>query len=244
MSNAIQRLAAELRPRERILSEGNARSLSSCELLAVLLKTGCEACDVLELSRRVLSAFGTIAELQDSDCLSFTRKILDWNNNNPDKIIKGIGQVKMVELLAAFELARRGVPIRRRKAVESLDALASAFVQCLGLRPSQECFMIAPLDSENALLCKPQIVSTGCRYSVMADPREVYSRALRWGAESVVVAHNHLDGSVEPSEDDVVVTKRLCAAGRIVGVRLMDHLIVSEGSDFASLRELGCIEDG
>jgi len=102
--------------------------------------------------------------------------------------------------------------------------------------------MVIPLDSDNRVMRPPDRLTKGLHTAVMADAREVFARALRWGASSVVVAHNHPDDDTTPSKEDVVLTKRLVQAGQLLGIDLMDHLIVNSKCEFSSLAELKLFE--
>jgi DNA repair protein RadC len=108
MRNDFKSRANGLKPRERIESLGSAVSASAEELLAIILKTGAAGCDVMELSRRLIDAFGGIEELVRTDLNSLKAAVTDYNKRNPSRKILGLGRVKILELTAAFELARRG----------------------------------------------------------------------------------------------------------------------------------------
>lgn len=234
MANEFRSLSDEVKPRERILAAGCATDLPNHELLAVLLKTGAAGCDVMELARRLISAFGSLAEMVASDLASFRATVKNWNEAHPERRIFGFGQVKMVELLAAFEFVRRGCGGEARTQVDSLDDLAEMFCRCIKGEFGQEHFMVIPLDSDNRVMRPPELLTKGLHTAVMADAREVFSRALRWGADSVVVAHNHPDDDTTPSDEDIVLTKRLAQAGQLIGIDLMDHLIVNSKREFSS----------
>lgn len=240
MANDFKAMSDEVKPRERILAAGSASGLANYELLAVLLKTGCAGCDVMELSKRLISAFGTIGDMIKSDLLTFRTTVKRWNEQHPEKKIIGFGTVKMLELLAAFEFVRRGC-IDDRVEADSLDDLARMFMQKIGVATEQEQFLVIPLDSDNKVMRPPECIMKGLKSAVIADPREVFARALKWGATSVVVAHNHPDGDIEPSEEDIETTKRLSEAGRLLGVDLMDHLILNAKGEFSSMVEVGVI---
>lgn len=239
MSNEFKSLSDEVKPRERILAEGGASA--NYELLAVLLKTGAAGCDVMELSRRLISAFGSVSEMVKCDLLMFRETVKRWNVSHPEKRILGLGTVKMLELLAAFEFVRRGCGEDARTNVDSLDDLVKMFCDSIRGDFDQEHFMVVPLDSDNRVLRPPVCLAKGLHMSVVVDARELFARALRWYAASVVVAHNHPDGDTAPSEADVSLTKRLVEAGRLLGVEVMDHLIVNDRCEFSSLAELGLI---
>ena len=241
MANDFKAMADEVKPRERILAEGSASSLAGYELLAVLLKTGCAGCDVLELSRRLISAFGSIGAMIKSDLLTFRTTVERWNEAHPEKRIAGLGTVKMLELLAAFEFVRRGCAAERT-AVGSLDELAAMFAAKVGTAAEQEHFLVIPLDGDNRVMRPPECLMKGAKSAVIADPREVFARALKWGASSVVVAHNHPDGDLEPSAEDLVVTRRLAESGDLLGIELMDHLILNADGEYVSLAERGMLK--
>ncbi len=242
MPNDFKSLADEVKPRERILAAGNARRLSAAELLAVLLKTGTNGCDVMELSRRLISAFGSAHGMIRADLAEFRASVKMWNEQHPSKRIGGIGSAKTAELLAAFEFVRRGYD-NESESLSCLEDAAAMFFDVLGEGERQEVFMVLPLDSRNRPLRKPEIVTRGLAGKTAADAREVFSRALKWGAESIVVAHNHPDGDVNPSKADVKATHTLVAAGKTVGVELSDHLVLGERPTFTSMRELHVLND-
>ena len=236
MSNGFKMLADEVKPRERILAEGNARMLSTSELLAVLLKTGTSGCDVMELSQRLVSAFGSAHEMIRADLAEFRATMKRWNELHPTMRIQGVGSAKMAELLAAFEFVRRGYE-KCTGVLTCLEDAAAMFFDVLGEGESQESFMVLPLDSQNRPVKRPEVVTKGLAGKTAADAREIFSRALKWGAESVIVAHNHPGGNAEPSSDDVVATQALVAAGMTVGVELADHLVLGDRPTFTSMRE-------
>ena len=242
MANDFRLMSDEVKPRERILAAGSATALASYELLAVLLKTGVPGCDVLELSKRLLSAFGSVDTMVRCDLLSLQETITRWNEKHSDKTIAGLGPAKMAEMLAAFEFVRRGCVNVKRDEVESLDDVVKMLVQTLGAFTEQEHFLVVPLDTDNKVMRPPECLTKGLKSAAIADPREVFTRALKWGASSVIVAHNHPDGDVSPSDEDVEVTKRLSDAGRLLGVDLMDHLIFNSKGEFVSMVESGVLE--
>lgn len=242
MPTGFKYLSDEVKPRERMLAAGDARGLAGYELLAILLKTGSSGCDVLELSRRLLSAFGSVETMIRSDLLSFTKTVADWNQSHPTRKIRGIGRVKTLELLAAFEFVRRGCRSADICDMQSIDDVAGLMFDTLGNDTTQEHFLIVPLDSRNKALRRPERITTGLQSAALADAREVFSRCLKWGAAAVVIAHNHPDGNVTPSAEDVALTHRLAEAGRIVGVEVADHLILGRCPLFTSMRDAGLME--
>ena len=243
MANDFRLMSDEVKPRERILAAGSATTLASYELLAVLLKTGAPGCDVLMLSKRLLSAFGSVDSMVKCDLLSLQETVAQWNKKHPDKEIVGLGPAKMAEMLAAFELVRRGCNCVRRDKVDTLDDVVGMLLQVLGTFTEQEHFLVVPLDTDNKVMRPPECLTKGLKSTAIADPREVFVRALKWGAASVIVAHNHPDGDIKPSDEDVEMTKRLADAGRLLGVDLIDHLIFNSRGEFISMVEEGVLEE-
>ena len=235
MGNDFKKRAAELKPRERIEQAGTAAVASAAELLAVIVKTGAAGCDVMELSRRLIDAFGGSGELVKADLNTLRSRIKAYNEENPNRRITGLGRVKTLQLAAAFELARRGYAARTAAGValaSSADA-AAVFRAAMGANAVKETFWALPLDVRNRPLSEPQVIAVGTLNGVSVHPRDVFSIAVRWNAHSVVVAHNHPSGSARPSKRDVELTWGLYGAGKMMGIALADHVIVTDKSHYS-----------
>jgi DNA repair protein RadC len=228
MRNDFKSRANGLKPRERIESLGSAASASAEELLAIILKTGAAGCDVMELSRRLIDAFGGIEELVRTDLNSLKAVVTDYNKRNPSRKILGLGRVKILELTAAFELARRGYGIKRNlnEPIVSVSVAAELFASVVRNDAEQECFLVLPLDGKKRPLAEPLIVALGTSNVVSIHPRDVFSVAVKWNASAVIVAHNHPSGNIEPSKEDMSLTQKLCEAGKVIGIPLVDHIII------------------
>jgi DNA repair protein RadC len=228
MGNDFKSRANGLKPRERIESLGSATSASAEELLAIILKTGAAGCDVMELSRRLIDAFGGIEELVRTDLNSLKAVVTDYNKRNPSRKISGLGRVKILELTAAFELARRGYGIKRNlnEPIVSVSVAAELFASVVRNDAEQECFLVLPLDGKKRPLAEPLIVALGTSNVVSIHPRDVFSVAVKWNASAVIVAHNHPSGNIEPSKEDMSLTQKLCEAGKVIGIPLVDHIII------------------
>jgi DNA repair protein RadC len=228
MRNDFKSRANGLKPRERIESLGSATSASAEELLAIILKTGAAGCDVMELSRRLIDAFGGIEELVRTDLNSLKAVVTDYNKRNPSRKILGLGRVKILELTAAFELARRGYGIKRNlnEPIVSVSVAAELFASVVRNDAEQECFLVLPLDGKKRPLAEPLIVALGTSNVVSIHPRDVFSVAVKWNASAVIVAHNHPSGNIEPSKEDMSLTQKLCEAGKVIGIPLVDHIII------------------
>jgi DNA repair protein RadC len=204
-------------PREKMLRTG-AEGLTNAELLAVVLGNGSRGKDVLALSEEVVQRLST---LEEEPCLdTFLR-------------IDGVGPGKGCRILASLEFSRRFLLSRRRLRIRTpKDALP-----VLGtLRASaQENFVVVTLDGNNQVI-KVHAVTVGLANQSQIHPRETFHPAVADRAVSILLAHNHPSGNLEPSESDLAATRRLVEVSKTLGIPILDHLIVSEGG-FLSLRE-------
>ena len=249
MASDFKKLSDKVKPREQLRDAVSPSELKAEALLAILLRTGSAGCNVLETAQRLLDAFGSVAELVKSDWRTLERNIRDYNKRHPERKIKGVGQLKMLELAAAFELVRRGYEIdgediRKIKIAKPEDAYR-IFCKAALTGEEQEGFFVLPLDTKNHPLCTvPLRVTYGLVDQAPAHPREVFKAAIRWGAQSVIVAHNHPSGDPTPGKDDILLTERLVEAGRLIGIPVVDHLILgvsasAGGRGFCSLKKMG-----
>lgn len=211
------------RPYERCLRYG-AKSLTDAELLAVIIRTGNSKENSTELAERILNLVPGRQGLKG--LLSLTDRQL--------KSLHGVGPVKTVQILCLAELSGR---IWKAKAAEKLDfsepsTIADYYMEELRHRPT-ECVMVIFLDSKKRFL-GDAIVSTGGLDETFMHPREVFRLALKYNAASIVLLHNHPSGDTSPSIADIVATKRICQAGKLLGISLNDHLIIGDGT-FLSL---------
>jgi len=203
----LKHLAVFERPREKIHQRG-AEVLSDEELLAVLLGSGNKSCDVMALSREVKKV---VDEANDSLCI--------------EKLcaISGIGTAKASLIVAALEFARRRIRpdgIQVRKASDVLPLL-----QHLALA-KQEHFVAVTLNGAHEVIAT-RVITVGLANTTQVHPREVFADAITDRACALIVAHNHPSGDLKPSEADKEVTKTLAAAGKILGISLLDHIIIS-----------------
>lgn len=244
--NNFSKRSSDLKPRELMERAENPSSVSDEALLAVLLKTGACGLDVVNLARRLLYAFGSLKSLLSSDWRTIENKIKDYNEANPSKKIRGIGHVKCLELAAAFELGRRWErlspeEIRQIKVVDSESAYR-VFKAMLNPADENENLLVLLLDSACRPLCEPIKTIRGNENSAVFSPKIIFKEAIRWGATAIIVAHNHPCGIVEPSTDDLNVTRDMVAIGGVVGIPLIDHLVIGDmfsnnGADFLSIRD-------
>ena len=246
MANDFKEMAAELKPREQMRRFASAADLRDEALLAILLRTGAPGCDVLELSRRLISAFGTLGEFVRADWRTLRARIREYNRTHPDRRILGIGSVKQMELAAAFELVRRGYETKpddvTRMHVGSGEDAYRVFRKVATMGDDKENFWVLPLDGRNHPLCEPIKLTRGTKDASVVDPSEAFRDAIRWGASGIVVAHNHPSGDPSPSEEDLELTRKLVAVGRLHAIPLLDHLVLGHGSNagkgYVSIRSL------
>lgn len=220
----------DLQPRERLMSEG-AGALSSAELFAILLNTGTSEKNVLELAEDVLLYAGGLEGMLGQSIKSLCT-------------IKGIGPAKATTLLAALEIARRILKLEQRKKHDVIDSAAAAAVALrVNLQTAeQEAFQVLYLDVKNRLLGTRELFR-GTVNGANVHPRDVFREAVKYNAVSVIVGHNHPSGDIRPSSADEALTRRLAEAGKIMGIPLLDHVIVSDWSseDYFSFKEKGLL---
>ena len=235
-------------PREHFREAGRATALTSEELLAILLKTGAPGCDVMELSRRLIAAFGGTGHLVKADLATLKAQIESYNKNHPEKRISGIGEAKRMELAAAFELVRREYSMKdddvRKVDVKRAEDRYRVFLRVLSPGDRQESFSVLPLDAKLHPLTEPIVVFRGTMDATTVHPREVFQEAIRWGAYAIMVAHNHPSGDPTPSAQDAELTRKLLEVSRIMAIPLLDHIIIgsvdsADGRGFVSMREEG-----
>lgn len=211
------------RPRERLIQHGPG-VLSTAELLAILLRTGRRGENALHLAHRVLQTCGGLAGLARTPTHELAR-------------IPGIGLAKAAQIQAALELGRRvaaATPGERPQVRSAHDAyLLLADMADL----EQETLRVLLLDTRGRVLAIPTIY-VGNVNTTLVRPAEIFREAIRRNAVSMIIAHNHPSGDSTPSPEDIALTRDLVAAGQLLGIRVLDHLIIGRGQ-YTSLREHG-----
>lgn len=225
----IADLPTSERPRERLMARGS-QQLTDAELLAILLGTGQGAgkLSAVGLGQLILQ---TLSQDQP-DPLSLLRDI-----TLPELTkIHGIGPAKAATILAAIELGKRVLRSRPPDftVVDSPEIAAAALGKDL-MWQEREHFAVLLLDVKHRLL-GTQVISIGTATETLAHPREIFREILRRGATRAIIAHNHPSGSLDPSEEDLHLTRQLLAIAQNLGVPLLDHLILGHG-DYRSLRQ-------
>ncbi|MEK3731412.1 MULTISPECIES: RadC family protein [Paenibacillus] len=212
------------RPRERMMRYG-ASALSHAELLAILLRTGTHRESAVHIAQRLLKEAGGIRQLVDLSIEEITQ-------------IKGIGTAKAIQLKAGVELGRRLAASRNVEPVIIRSPHDAAELLSEQMRYLQkEHFVCLFLNTKNHVIAQ-ETLSMGSLNASIVHPREVFRAAIKCSSASLVCAHNHPSGDPTPSPEDISMTARLVEAGRIVGIDVLDHLIIGDGT-FVSLKERG-----
>jgi DNA repair protein RadC len=224
-SFTIHDLPKEERPRERLVKFGE-QALSSQELLQIILGRGVAGESVAVTAQKLLSQFGSLQKLAEAGIEELSS-------------IKGIGLAKATQIKAAFEIGRRlstQTPSYKSKELtdpEKVYHLIKSKIKDY----HKEHFYIIALNSRNHSIAE---VSIGSLNASIVHPREVFAEAIKSKAASVIIAHNHPSGDPEPSDDDLVLTRKLVGSGKILGIEVIDHIIVAK-NNFFSFKNRGLI---
>jgi len=222
--NRIKDLPKIERPRERLISKGPA-NLKDEELLAILLRTGREGKNVLELAKQILRKYSK-------------KRLLRMRYEDLVKI-KGINEAKACTILAAQELIKRALEVNN-ESLPIVSSVKDVVLQVSYLREkTREHLMAIYLNARNELLFRKHVFA-GTLNANLVHPREIFSEALKQNAASVILVHNHPSGDAEPSQDDLEITKRILEAGKIMGIDVLDHIIITKTKVF-SFKEKGLI---
>ncbi len=204
----IKDLPKKDRPRERLIEKG-AKHLSDQELLAVILGKGTQKLDVLALAKKII-------QIIDEKGIEFECEEL--------MEIEGIGSAKATLLSAAFELVRRRIKPEGLKIKFPADVLP--LIQHFADR-KQEHFLCVSINGANEVM-NVRVVTIGLVNKTQVHPREVFADVIIERASAVILAHNHTGSNIEPSKEDIEVTKRLIEAGKILGIQVLDHIIFNK----------------
>jgi DNA repair protein RadC len=222
----LKDIPQDSRPREKLLARGPG-ALSNAELLALLIRTGLQGKNALQIGEELVQKFGGVAGLLHA---------------TPDEIksIKGLGPAKTAELIAVLELARRALAeeLKEKTLFATPQAVRDYLQLQLGSRP-YEVFAVLFLDSQHRLIVLEEMFR-GTLTQTSVYPREIVIRALALNTASVVLAHNHPSGTAKPSRADEALTQTLKSALALVDVRVLDHFVVTS-TGAVSMAELGLI---
>ena len=213
--HTMKHLPEEERPYEKVQSHG-VGSLTDTELLAVLLRSGTKGQNSLELAREILSS-------EDG-----TSQILNLHHLTYEQLngMKGIGNVKAIQILCLSEMAKRLAKATARKGLifDCPSAIAQYYMEDLRHR-SQEHIKLLMLDTKSMLIHETDI-SKGTVNASLISPRELFIEALKRNAVSIILLHNHPSGDPTPSTSDIALTNRVKQSGALIGIDLLDHIII------------------
>ncbi|MEG0919450.1 MAG: DNA repair protein RadC [Anaerovoracaceae bacterium] len=223
----INEMAMVERPREKMIKYGS-EILSNSELLAIILKTGTRKKSVMDLADEVLN-YGTDG-LRSLMEMSFEELMQ----------INGVGLAKATEILATIELGKRfsTSKVLDRGRIESVNDVVNLYMEEMRYF-KKEYFRAILLDSKGKIISTVN-VSVGDLSSSVVHPRETFVIAIKRSAASIILLHNHPSGNPEPSEADISVTKRLAESGELLGIKILDHIIIGDGT-FFSMKSKGII---
>jgi len=196
-------------PREKLAKYG-ASNLSDAELLRIIIGSGNKQASADDISKQILKL------LKDKGS-SVTYSELSN--------IKGMGTAKTSEIIALFELGRRYLMPAEKPIITNTD---DAVAQLGNIRDKkQEYFVVLTLDGANRLI-NNTIIFQGTLNQSLVHPREVFAKAIEDRAASIIVAHNHPSGNIDPSADDIEITSKLKEAGQLLGIKILEHIVVSK----------------
>lgn len=229
----LAEMSPAAQPRE-LLERHGPDGVEPDVLLALLLRTGFRGCNARDLARGLLERYGGLRGL--------ARVTVD-----DLATVKGLGRVKAQIVVAACALARRHAeePGERAPAL-TCPADVARLLRGIIAALDRERFWVLPLNAKNRLkLPRPELVSEGIQDACLVHPRDVFHKAIQLQAHAVVVAHNHPSGDPSPSAEDVRLTRQLVESGRVLGIRVLDHVVVArpraDTPEFVSLREAGLV---
>jgi len=208
------------RPREKLISYGT-ESVSDAELIALILGHGSSQFNAVETAKRLLSEFRNLAGLADASIDELQR-------------VSGVGPVKAVKLIAAFQLCKN---LQKNRAENSIVRFTSPAKVADIYKPvlgglNKEVFYVILLNSAMKRIADFE-VSRGILDASLVHPREVFNPAVRYSARGIILMHNHPSGDLIPSDEDITVTNRLVESGKILEIPIFDHLIISDDGYFS-----------
>ncbi len=221
----IKEWAADDRPREKMMTKGKS-ALSNAELIAILIGSGSSKLSAVELSRSILDSAGN--------------NLIDLSNMTLNDLMrhKGIGEAKAVTIMAALELGKRRRAAEANLPTEVKDS-KETFERFLPYIDdmNQEHFLVMYLNQSNHAM-KIECISNGGTTNVIADPKIVFKNAINLNATCIVLGHNHPSGNPRPSDDDRKLTKKFVAAGKLLDLTVIDHIIIGN-ERYYSFRDHG-----
>lgn len=216
----IKSWAEEDRPREKLSGQGR-RALTDAELIAILIGSGSRDESAVELSKRILYHYDN-----------------DLNNLGKASIeelckFRGIGEAKAISIIAALEIGRRRNETET-KAIEYVSGSKDAYnyLKRFFIDLNHEEFWVL-LMGQNCKVLGKELISKGGLAGTFADPKIIFNIALRYSAANIMLAHNHPSGNLKPSQPDIDLTKKIASAGRLLDIKVLDHLIFTDAGYYS-----------
>lgn len=204
------------RPREKFYERG-CYGLTDTELLAIVIGQGTRNNTAVDLAKEIINRVGSLKRLNQKSVGEIERLR-----------IPGIGRAKAISILAALEMGRRSLSSKNNKKIrfKNPEDIYKYYYPLIG-GLKYEVFKVASVDGRNTFT-NERTISKGILDASLVHPREVFQFAINESASAIFLIHNHPSGILKPSEDDLKITERICRAGDIVGVNVVDHVIISE----------------
>lgn len=220
----IKEIPINERPRERLLHEG-VENISNEDLIAILIKNGTRNNSVKDIAIAILQRINNINQLANINLETFSD-------------IKGLGQIKCIELIAAIELGKRVYLKQQLNYMEKLNDPEKIYLSNLYLFKGklQEHFYCLYLDNKNRLI-ERKLLFMGTINRSIVHPREIFKEAYLLSASGLICMHNHPSGDINPSYEDIELTKSLVEIGRLQGIKVLDHLIVTDNNYYSFFKE-------
>ena len=208
------------RPRERMLNLGK-ENLSDEELLAIIIKTGTKGISVKDIAREVLNEIKNIHNLENINIHTLSK-------------IKGLGKIKTIEIMAAIELGKRIFLAKENEDNIIYNNPEVIYKNNLYLfkGKKQEFFYCLYLDNKNKLI-ERKLLFMGTINRSIVHPREIFKEAYLTSCSSIVCMHNHPSGDINPSMEDIYLTKSLIKIGKIQGINIIDHIIIGDDNYYS-----------
>ncbi len=213
------------RPRERLIANGPS-GLTDAQLLAIIIRNGKAGRSALDLGMELLTKFDSLAGIGQAGISEICE-------------VQGIGPAKAAEIKAAIEIGRR-----YQKHVQAGASFCSSQDVAAHYGPKmkdskKETFKCLLLDTKNRVI-REEEVSVGSLTASLVHPRDTFRAAIREAAAAIIFIHNHPSGDTRPSQEDILLTRRLVQTGEVIGIQVLDHIIVAD-SGFFSFRDNGMI---
>ncbi len=219
-SKSIKSWPQDDRPREKLLKRG-VNALSNSELLAILLRTGIKGNSAIDLARQMLNQFGTFRNMSHTD-------VREW------KKFKGLGPAKIAQIIAALEIGRRFRDVEINDLKQKIDKAEDIYnILMPQMRDLKiEVFKVVYLNNNNSIIDISD-AATGTINQAIPIVREIMHEALQKFAAAIICVHNHPGSNASPSPEDIKFTNEISAAGKLLGVKVLDHIIIGEDAYYS-----------